>query len=399
MLKTSLSDLAIFGALPAFEEPLFVGRPNQGNRTALIRRIEDILDRNWLTNDGPFVREFEERIASHVGTRNCVAMANGTIALEIAIRAMSLRGEVILPSFTFIATAHALQWQEITPVFCDVNPETHLLDPSCIERLITPRTSAIIGVHTWGRVCDTSALAKMGERHQLPILYDAAHAFGNTSGGTSVGQFGVVEVFSFHATKFINTFEGGAVVTDDDTIADRMRLMRNFGFVGYDDVQYVGTNGKMSEISAAQGITCLESIDHFMAVNRDNYLSYISGLADIDGLKVLPYPPDEQCNCQYVVLEVSQDTYGLTRDQLLTLLWAENVQARRYFFPGCHNVEPYRSNFPNAYLLLPHTDELCARVLTLPTGTAVNSAIVGRICAVIRLGSIHSDAIACHLDR
>src|SRR5467141_1084588 len=175
--KLQTRDLAIFGKPSAFAEKVHVGRPNIGNRERLLGRINDMLDRNWLTNDGPYVQQFEKQIAEFVGVRHCVAMCNGTVALEIAIRALGLAGEVIVPSFTFVATAHALQWQEITPVFCDIDPVTHTIDPRQVERLITPRTTGIIGVHVWGNACNVEALAEIAARRNLKLLFDAAHAF------------------------------------------------------------------------------------------------------------------------------------------------------------------------------------------------------------------------------
>src|SRR5208282_3036705 len=180
-------DLAIFGKPPAFAEKMHVGRPNVGNREHLLARINDMLDRVWFTNNGPYVQEFEARIAQFVGVRHCVAMCNGTISLEIAIRATGLRGEVIVPSFTFVATAHALQWQEITPVFCDIDPRTHLIDPAQVQRLITPRTTGIVGVHTWGNPCDVEALSQIAARRNLTLLFDAAHAFGCSYRGKMIG--------------------------------------------------------------------------------------------------------------------------------------------------------------------------------------------------------------------
>ncbi|HZI20730.1 MAG TPA: aminotransferase class I/II-fold pyridoxal phosphate-dependent enzyme [Pyrinomonadaceae bacterium] len=384
-MKKSLADLAVFGGLPAFAEKLHVGRPNVGRREALFARMNDLLDRRWLTNNGPFVQEFERRVADFVGVKHCVAMCNATIALEIAVRALGLTGEVIVPSFTFVATAHALQWQEITPVFCDVDPETHTLDPRQVERMITPRTTAVIAVHLWGRLCDTEALAEVCRRRNLRLLYDAAHAFGSSRGGRMAGGFGDAEVFSFHATKFFNTFEGGAVTTDDDDLAARMRLMKNFGFAGYDNVIYIGTNGKMTEVSAAMGLTSFESLDEFVAVNRRNYDFYRKGTAGIPGVRMTLYDERERNNYQYVVLEVDEEAAGVSRDELVQILWAENVVARRYFYPGCHRMEPYRSYYPHAGLLLPETEALCRRVLLLPTGTAVGEAEIAEICRVIRL--------------
>src|SRR2546426_530821 len=176
--KLQRKDLAIFGKAPAFSEQVHVGRPNVGKREDLLRRIDDMLERNWLTNNGPYVQEFEARLAKYARVRHCVAMCNATISLEIAIRALRLTGEVIVPSFTFVATAHSLQWQEITPVFCDIDPRTHNLDPSRVSEMITSRTTGIIGVHLWGRPCDVDRLAEIARRRHLKLLLDAAHAVG-----------------------------------------------------------------------------------------------------------------------------------------------------------------------------------------------------------------------------
>ena len=272
--RKNLEDLAIFGGEPLFKDKLHVGRPNIGNRDRLLARINDILDRRWLSNNGIYVQEFEQRIAELVGVKHCIAICNATIALEIAIRAAGLKGEVIIPSFTFVATAHSLQWQEITPVFCDVDPYTHNLDPLKIEQAITPRTTGIIGVHLWGRPCNVEALTKIAQNHNLKLMFDASHAFGCSTKGRMVGSFGDAEVFSFHATKFLNAFEGGAIVTNNDELATKIRLMKNFGFAGNDNVVYIGTNGKMHEASAAMGLTGLESLDEFIDVNYQNYKHY-----------------------------------------------------------------------------------------------------------------------------
>lgn len=378
--------LAIFGGAPAFAEKLPVGRPNIGDRARLLERLNDLLDRRWLSNDGPYVAEFERRIADTVGVRHCIAMCNATVALEITTRALGLTGEVIVPSFTFIATAHALQWQEITPIFCDIQPRTHTIDPGQVERLITPRTTGIVGVHLWGRACDVEALSEIARRRNLALLFDAAHAFGCSHHGRSMGTFGDAEVFSFHATKFFNTFEGGAAVTNSDELAAKIRLMKNFGFSGYDNVIYIGTNGKMSEVCAAMGLTSLESIDEFIAVNRRNYEAYRDGLRGIPGVHLLTYEEGDRYNYQYIVLEIDQAVTRISRDELVQVFWAENVIARRYFYPGCHRMEPYRSYYPHAGLLLPVTERVAERVLLLPTGTAVGPDEIRAICNILRLG-------------
>ncbi len=384
MQLTPPDQFAQFGGSPAFPEPLHVGRPNVCDRESFLRRINDMLDRRWLTNAGPYVRELEEKIADRLGVKHCIAMCNGTVALEIAIRALGLRGEVIVPSFTFVATAHALAWQEITPVFCDVDPSTQNLDPAKVEALITPRTTAIMGVHLWGRACDVGALEEIARRRGLRLLFDAAHAFGCSSGGRMIGGFGEAEVFSFHATKFFNTAEGGAVATNDDALAQKIRLMKNFGFAGFDNVIHVGTNGKMSELSAAVGLSGLDTIDAVVATNRSNYETYRKELAGIPGVSLITYDEQERGNFQYIIVEVDADAAGLTRDELVTLLHAENVVARRYFFPGCHRMEPYRSLQPHAGLLLPETERLTTRVLALPTGTAMDATSIVRLAHILR---------------
>lgn len=396
-MKQLLNELAILGGVPAFPEPLHVGRPNVGDRAALLARINDLLDRRWLTNNGPFVQEFEQRIAEFLGVKHCVAMCNATIALEIAIRALGMQGEVIVPSFTFVATAHALQWQEITPVFCDVDPATHNLDPTKVEAMITPRTSGIIGVHVWGRPCAIDAVEEIARHRNLKVLYDAAHAFGCSYKGRMIGNFGQAEVFSFHATKFFNTFEGGAVVTNDDDLATKMRLMKNFGFSGYDNVIYVGTNGKMNEICAAMGLTGLESLDEVITANHRNYAAYQSGLHGIPGLQLINYDEDARNNYQYVIVEVDEAVAGISRNLVVDVLHAENVLARRYFYPGCHQMEPYRSYFPHAGLLLPETNRLTQRVMSLPTGTAVGPEEIREICAIARLAIQNSRELAAKI--
>jgi dTDP-4-amino-4,6-dideoxygalactose transaminase len=397
-MKHSPDELAIFGGAPAFQEMLHVGRPNVGNRERLLGRINDLLDRNWLTNNGPYVQEFELRIADMIGVKHCVAMCNGTVALEIAIRAAGLSGEVVVPSMTFIATAHALQWQGITPVFCDCDPRSHNIDPRRVEEMITPRTSGIIGVHVWGRPCDVEALDEIARRRNLKLLYDAAHAFGCSCKGRMIGNFGDAEVFSFHATKYLNTFEGGAVMTNDDDLAAKMRLMKNFGFAGFDNVIYVGTNGKMSEVAAAMGLTGLESLGEFIAVNYRNYRQYKLELADVPGVRMITYDEVEKSNYQYIVLEVDETVTSVSRDQLVEILHAENVLVRRYFYPGCHQMEPYRSYFPHAGLLLPETERLAQRVLSLPTGTAVGPDEIGKICLIIHLVVEHADEVRARLS-
>ena len=397
--KQTTADLAIFGGRPAFDQPVHVGRPNAGNREKFLERVKTMFDRRWFTNRGPYVIDLEKKLAALFGVKHCIAMCNATIALEIATRALGLTGEVIVPSMTFIATAHCLQWQQITPVFCDIDPRTHNIDPAKVEKLITPRTSGIMGVHLWGRPCDVDALEHIAERHHLKLLFDAAHAFGCSQGGQMVGSNGDCEVFSFHATKMFNTFEGGAVATNDDQLAAKIRLMQNFGFKDYDEVIYIGTNGKMSEISAAMGLTLLEDLEQLVAVNYLHYKQYQRELGGIPGIQLIRYDESERCNYHYVVMEVDEAQTGLRRDQLVRLLHAENVLARRYFYPGCHRMEPYRSYFPHAGLLLPHTESLVERVMSLPSGTAVGTDDVKALSSIIRFAVANAPEISERLAR
>lgn len=398
-MKSKVSDLALFGGVKMFAEPQHVGRPNIGDRKRLISRIEDMLDRCWLTNNGKYVQEFEREVAVLLGAKHCIATCNGTVALEIAIRAAGLSGEVIVPSFTFVATAHALQWQAIVPVFSDIDPETHNIDPAAVMRLITPRTTGIIGVHVWGRPCDIDGLTAIAQERNLALIFDAAHAFGCSYKGKMIGNFGLAEVFSFHATKFLNSFEGGAVVTNDERLAKTVRLMTNFGFAGYDDVVYVGTNGKMNEASAAMGLTSLESCEEFITVNRRNYDAYQREFADVPGVRLIEYPEQERSNYQYVIIEVDSEAFRLSRDELRQVLWAENILVRRYFYPGCHRMQPYRSLFPHAGLVLPATEALVERTLCLPTGTSFGVSEVRAICGLIRFASEHATEVRRRLER
>lgn len=384
-VKRDINDLAIFGGLPEFAEPLHVGRPNVGNPISFATRLMTIFESKWLTNRGPFVCEFEDAIARLLGVKHCIAMCNGTVAMEIAIRALNLNGEVIVPSFTFIATPHALRWLGITPVFCDIHPDTHTLDPDRVEACITPRTTGIVGVHLWGRACDIEALSRIAKKHKLRLLFDAAHAFWCSHMGRMIGSFGELEVFSFHATKLLNTFEGGMVATNSDELAKRIRLMNNYGFAGYDDVVSIGTNGKMSEVSAAMGLTGLESLPEFVAANYRNYLEYQRQLVGLRGIRLLRHDGTETCNYQYVVVEIDESETQITRDQLHEILWLENILARRYFHPGCHRMEPYRSSLASGDFFLPETEQLSNRVLVLPTGTSVSVHDVTEICGIIRL--------------
>jgi dTDP-4-amino-4,6-dideoxygalactose transaminase len=377
-------EFAVLGGEPVFTEPLHVGAPNVCDTKRLFRRLEAALERRRLANHGPYVSELERRLAERLQVRHCLAVCNGTVGLGLAAHAVGLSGEVIVPAWTFVATAHALTWQGMTPVFCDVDPVTHNLDPARVEAAITPRTTGILAVHLWGRPAPVAALAAIASHHGLHLIYDAAHAFSATSGRVPIGNFGEAEVFSFHATKFFNTAEGGAITTNDDDLAGRLRLAMNFGFAGLDSVVALGINGKMNELSAAVGLTGLEDLDQVLAINAANHRAYARRFAELPGLTLLTYAENEASNHQYVVVEVDAAVAGLTRDQLVALLRAENCMVRRYFHPGCHRMAPYAQQARR----LPVTEALAARTMVLPTGSTVSPD------AIRRIGEILHDALA-----
>jgi len=250
--------------------------------------------------------------------------------------------------------------------------------------MITPRTTGIIGVHLWGRGAPVDELQAIADEHGLKLMFDAAHAFGCSYRGKMIGNFGACEVLSFHATKFFNTFEGGAVVTSDDELAETMRLMRNFGFSGFDNVIHPGTNGKMIEVAAAMGLVNLGAIDEVIAVNRRNHQAYRQALFDLPGISLLTFDEAERNNYQYVVMEVGEGC-PVSRDHIIKALHAENIRARKYFWPGCHNMQPYRELYPHAGLLLPNTQLVADRVIVLPTGTAMDGAMVNTVVSVVRV--------------
>ncbi len=392
-MKQRIDDLALFGGSPIFSETKHVGRPNIGDKERLLSYFNNILERKWLTNNGPYVLEFEKQLTQILETEHCIAMCNGTIAMEIAIRALDLTGEVIVPSMTFIATAHSLSWQGITPIFCDMHPENYTIDPIAVEKLITEKTTGIIGVHLWGYPCNIDALEKLAKKYNLKLIFDSCHALGCSYQGKMIGGFGDAEVFSFHATKFVNAFEGGLVSTNNTALADKIRLMRNFGFQGEDNVVYYGTNGKMSEISAAMGLTSLQAMSEFINTNQENYQAYTQKLSQIAGITVALFDEKEKQNYQYIIAFIDESKTKLHRNTLQKVLKAENIYARRYFNPGCHRMPIYAKDKTEVELTLPVTDNMAQKVLSLPTGTGVTLEEITIISDLINFSVQHAEAI------
>ena len=393
--KKQLSDLACFGGRPLFNEKLYVGRPNLCSRKKLHAALDQIFDNRWLTNDGPFLRRFEERLQEYLGVQHCIAVCNATIGLQMVYRALRSsdirRKKALMPSFTFVATAHAWEWEGGTPIFCDIDPERHLLSPADVETKLDETASLLVGVHIWGQPCQIDALETISKSRGIPLVFDSAHAFAGSWKNRRIGSFGTAEVFSFHATKFFNTFEGGAITTNDSSLAAELRHMRNFGFSGYDHVSGLGTNGKMPEISAAMGLCLLDELDTLLEANVLNFKAYRNAFRSCPGFSLLEPEDLGTSNCQYIVGVMDKNLPPTLRDRLVNILWAENILVRRYFYPGCHRSEPYASRKPIPHL--PVTDDLCQRVIIFPNGTAIQPNQIQSVgeCVQFLLG--HADEI------
>lgn len=353
--------------------PIRVGAPSIGDRSALHRRLDEILDRAWLTNHGPVERELEERLRDVAKTRHCIPVSSATLGLLVALKALVVEGQVLMPAFTFPALAHVTKLIGLEPVFCDIDPCRHHLDPSDAARRLTEDTAAVVGVHLWGAGCDTTAIEAMAG--DLPVLYDAAQAFGAHRDGAPIGGNGRCEVFSFHATKFVNGFEGGAIATDDDELAARLRLMVNFGFAGRDTVVALGINAKLSEVHAAMALVSLDLLPQLRAANREHLERYTERLRLLPGIELRSR--DDGGNLSYVVVEIDEAEAGCGRDRVIERLRGAGIDARRYFHPGVHRMAPHdeRPTCP-----LPVTETVVQRVMQLPTGLALTGEQVDRVC-------------------
>lgn len=341
-----------------------VGRPNIPNKNKILAQFAEVIDNQWLTNNGPMVQELESRIQQYLGVKHCICVCNATIGLELLQRALDLEGEVIIPSFTFIATANSLRWQKIRPVFCDIKEDTHLIDPLRIEELITEETSAILAVPIWGQPCDYLALEKIANKHNLRLIFDSAHAFGCKFGDRYIGGFGDAEVFSLHATKFFSTGEGGAITTNSGALAEKLRYMRNFGFDGFDKTVTLGTNAKMSEFAAAYGLAGFDNLGNVLNQNKSIYKSYLEIFKDSQEIKFLEYDDANSSNFHYIVARVNSSY----RDQLVDSLHQNKVFVRKYFFPGCHRLEPYVSEEKYYRYSLLETEKVSSEVIVFPNG-------------------------------
>lgn len=365
------------------ERPITVTQPFLPPLTEFMPYLEQIWHNKWLTNAGPFHEQFERALADYLGVEHVALFANGTLALVTALQALRITGEVITTPYSFVATAHSLLWNGIQPVFVDVEPDGFNLDPAQVEAAITPRTSAILAVHIYGRPCQVSALQRIADTYGLKLIYDAAHAFGVRDGGGSVLRHGDLSILSFHATKVFNTFEGGAIICPDAKIKQRIDYLKNFGFADEVTVVAPGINGKMNEVQAAFGLLQLRYIDAALARRQAIDAYYRRHLASIPGLICPPEPQAARFNHPYFPILVGPE-YPLDRDGLYEGLKRHGIFGRRYFYPLISDFPMYRGLPSAAADKLPRAREAARRVLCLPIYPDLTDEDLARIVAVLR---------------
>jgi len=379
--KIYIDDFSIAGGSPALEEKLPVGQLYWPSWEEYVSHFKAIFDREYFTNQGPLVQELEEKLQKYLGVKHVICVVNATIGLAMTLEALGLQGKVIVPSFTFIASAQAISWAGLTPVFCDVNSETHMIDIESIEKVIDKDVSAILPVNLWGGTNDLDLLQDYACKRNLGLVFDSAHSFGVEYKGQSIGGWGDAEVFSFHATKIFTSGEGGCITTNNDLLASKLRNIRSSYGAGKPIEVVKTSNGRMSEAQACIGLINLTKVDDYIDKNKAIYNRYRSAISVIDGLKIIEPSGTTRSNYQYINIEVDEDVFELDRDELIQVLAAENIDARRYFFPGAHNAEPYKKLMQN--LDFPNTNYLNKRLLQLPTGSLVTQEIQEIVCTLI----------------
>lgn len=345
-----------------------------------IDEIRSLWDSHWLTNMGPKHQELEQALIQYLHCDHITLFTNGHNALECALDAFDLSGEVITTPFTFASTTHAIVRRGLTPVFADIDPNECTIDPGTIERLITPNTCAIVPVHVYGRLCDTDAIQRIANEHGLKVIYDAAHAFGVSKNGASAATFGDASMFSFHATKVFNTIEGGAVCYGDASLSQKLNLLKNFGIAGPEDVDAVAGNAKMNEFCAAMGLCNLRHVDEEIAKRARVEERYRELLSGVKGLTLLEPQPGVHSNCAYLPVFFETD-FGATRDEVLDTLAKHDIYGRKYFYPLVSDYACYRNRFDSTKT--PIAKDRANRVLTLPMYGDLPLNTVDEICRVV----------------
>jgi dTDP-4-amino-4,6-dideoxygalactose transaminase len=358
---------AIDGGRPVFPDGLPLARPAIADPAAVAEAAGTILASGVLTN-GPYVRRLEERAARYLGVRHCVAVASCTAGLMLSLRASGLSGDVVLPSFTFSASAHAVAWNGLRPVFADIRPDDLLVDPDAVARSAGVRTSAILATHTYGTPCDVEALGRLAGDNGIRLFFDAAHAFGSRRGQAMVGGFGDAEVFSLSPTKVLIAGEGGIIATNDDSLAERCRVGRDYGNPGDYDTRFVGLNARMSELHAATALASFEDLEERIARRNQLAERYRKVLADVPGIDFPAVAEGDRSTYKDFTILIDPDSFGMDAAAAAAALAAEGIQTRRYYSPPVHRQRAYRWVGP-ANGGLPETDRAAARVLTLPLWT------------------------------
>ncbi len=366
-----------------FEKPIYVTRPFLPDLSEFTAGLREIWENQWLTNNGPVLERYTRRLIEYFDTENVCLFNNGTLALQIGLQGLGISGEVITTPFTFVATTHALYWNKIRPVFVDIEPDFYTLDPKKVEAAITPWTTAILAVHVYGHPCKVIALADIARRHNLTLIYDAAHAFGVGVNGRSIAHFGDLTMFSFHATKPYHSIEGGLLTFRDPGLKQKFDYLKNFGFKNEVEVVMPGTNAKMNEFQALMGEMVLRHMPEIVSSRRQIYRHYCDCLKDVPGIRLpTPLPNEVVYNYAYMPIEVNAGEYGISRDDLYQVLKQYNVYTRRYFYPLLNDFACYRSVSVSDPLTVARG--VAERILTLPIYCGLSLSDVEKICGLIR---------------
>lgn len=366
------------------KDKIYVTQPDLPPLEEFQEYLKQIWESKRITNNGPFHQQLEKELCEYLGVKYISLFSNGTLALVTALQALKIRGEVITTPYSFVATTHSLWWNNIKPVFVDVDPVYGNIDPEKIEAAITPRTTAILPVHVYGNPCNMEAIQQIAETYNLKVMYDAAHAFGVKYKGQSVLNFGDMSVLSFHATKVFNTFEGGAIVCHDEKTKRHIDDLKNFGFRGETTVVAPGINAKMNEVQAAMGLLQLKYIDKNIAKRKDIANQYRELLHDIPGLRFLDDMPEVQHCYSYFPVFIDDEKFGVSRDALYEKLKEHNIYGRRYFYPLISQFPTYRGLDSAQPGKLPVAERITEEVICLPIYPELEIETVQLICQLVK---------------
>jgi dTDP-4-amino-4,6-dideoxygalactose transaminase len=368
-----------------FPKPIYVTRPILPDLDQMKDKLKEVWESQWLTNNGPQHLLFEQRLLDVLKVPYLSLFNNGTIALIVACQSLRLSGEVITTPFTFPATPHVLSWNNIRPVFCDIDPLTLNIDADKIESMITPQTTGILAVHVFGTPCDVDGIQEVADRYGLRVVYDAAHAFGVEIGGKGIGTYGDISMFSFHATKLFHTTEGGALTYNDENLKQRIDLLKNFGIKNEEEVVMPGINGKMTEIQAAIGMLLIDHVEEERQRRGLILKAYHEHLQGVEGITFLPHEQEGVVKSyQYCILRIDEQAFGCSRDFVYHEFKKYNVFTRKYFSPLCSNYTCYK-HLPSSHPLnLPVANKIVSEVLSMPFYGGLSTDDVGKICDILK---------------